>query len=144
MLDAKLIRNHPDMVKQAMKNRNKNMDGEIDQFLEIDKQRRALIQQTDELKNEQNKASKGIPLLKKQGADTTEIMARMKAISEKIKELDGKLSLLEEQQQNILYSIPNVPHETVPVGKDDSDNLEIRRVGQPKNFEFDPLPHWEI
>jgi seryl-tRNA synthetase len=144
MLDAKLIRNHPDMVKQAMKNRNKNMDGEIDQFLEIDKQRRALIQQTDELKNEQNKASKGIPLLKKQGADTTEIMARMKAISEQIKELDGKLSLLEEQQQNILYSIPNVPHETVPVGKDDSDNLEIRRVGQPKNFEFDPLPHWEI
>ena len=93
------------------------MDGEIDQFLEIDKQRRALIQQTDELKNEQNKASKEIPLLKKQGADTTEIMARMKAISEQIKELDGKLSLLEEQQQNILYSIPNVPHETVPWGR---------------------------
>ncbi|HHY52744.1 MAG TPA: serine--tRNA ligase [Clostridiales bacterium] len=144
MLDAKLIRNNPDLVKQAMRNRNKNMDAEIDRFLDIDRERRALIQKTDELKNEQNKASKEIPLLKKQGADTSEIMARMKAISEQIKELDAKLSQLEEQQQTILYSIPNVPHETVPVGKDDSENVEIRRFGTPRNFEFTPLPHWEI
>jgi len=144
MLDAKLIRNNPDLVKQAMRNRNKNLDGEIDRFLEIDRERRTLIQKADELKNEQNKASKEIPLLKKQGADTSEIMARMKAISEQIKELDAKLSQLEEQQQTILYSIPNVPHETVPVGKDDSENVEIRRFGTPRNFEFTPLPHWEI
>jgi len=144
MLDAKLIRNNPDLVKQAMRNRNKNLDAEIDRFLEIDRERRTLIQKADELKNEQNKASKEIPLLKKQGADTSEIMARMKAISEQIKELDAKLSQLEEQQQTILYSIPNVPHETVPVGKDDSENVEIRRFGTPRNFEFTPLPHWEI
>ncbi len=144
MLDAKLIRNNPDLVKQAMRNRNKNMDAEIDRFLDIDRERRALIQKTDELKNEQNKASKEIPLLKKQGADTSEIMARMKAISEQIKEMDAKLSQLEEQQQTILYSIPNVPHETVPVGKDDSENVEIRRFGTPRDFPFTPLPHWEI
>jgi len=144
MLDAKLIRNNPDLVKQAMRNRNKNMDAEIDRFLDIDRERRTLIQKTDELKNEQNKASKEIPLLKKQGADTSEIMARMKAISEQIKEMDAKLSQLEEQQQTILYSIPNVPHETVPVGKDDSENVEIRRFGTPRDFPFTPLPHWEI
>ncbi len=144
MLDIKLIRANPDLVKQAMKNRNKDMDGDIDRFLEIDKERRALTQQSDELKNEQNKASKEIPVLKKQGADTTQLMARMKAISEEIKGLDSKLSQLEQQQQEILYSIPNVPHGTVPVGKDDSDNLEVRRIGEPRAFDFEPLPHWEI
>lgn len=144
MLDIKFIRQNPDLVKQAMKNRNKDMDAMIDEILAIDAKRRELMQKSDELKADQNRASKAIPALKKEGKDTTELMAKMKSISEEVKSLDAQFSEFDEQQHNILYSIPNVPHGTVPVGKDDSENQEIRKFGEPKQFAFEPLPHWDI
>lgn len=144
MLDIKFIRANPDAVKQAMKNRNTDMDNAIDQILSIDLERREMMKKTDELKAEQNKASKEIPGLKKEGKDTTELMARMKEISDQVKEQDNRLSELDQQQQGILYSIPNVPHGTVPVGKDDSDNVEVRKIGQPRKFDYQPVPHWDI
>lgn len=145
MLDIKFIRQHPDAVRTAMHNRNMpQLDSTIDRILVIDAERREIMGNADALKAEQNRAGKEIPAKKKAGEDVTALMARMKEISDQVKELDSKLSALENEQQTLLYTIPNVPHETVPVGKDDSDNVEIRRYGEPKKFAWDPLPHWEI
>ncbi|MCL2033728.1 MAG: serine--tRNA ligase [Oscillospiraceae bacterium] len=144
MLDIKLIRQDPDLVKQAMKNRNKDMDSLIDEILMIDSDRRALMQKADELKAEQNRASKQIPALKKEGGDVSGLMARMKSISEEVRALDARLSELDAKQSELMYSIPNVPHGTVPVGRDETENVELRRSGEPKAFGFEPLPHWEV
>ncbi len=144
MLDIKTIRQNPDRVKQAVKNRNGNLDKEIDMLLEIDAKRREIISSVEVLKAEQNSVSKQIPGYKKEGKDVNEIFARMKEISEKIKADDQALSDLEAQQRNLLLMIPNVPNDTVPVGTDDSCNPEIRRNGEPKNFSFEPKAHWDI
>ncbi len=144
MLDIKTIRNNPDLVKQAVKNRNGNLDAVIDELLAIDAERLKLTSQVESLRAEQNAASKQIPALKKQGENTDALMARMKEISEKIKE-DGKLQAdLEAKQRELILCIPNIPHESVPIGHDDSDNKEIRRFGEPKNFAYEPKAHWDI
>lgn len=144
MLDIKTIRNNPDLVKLAVRNRNGNLDALIDELLEIDAERLKLTSQVESLRAEQNAASKQIPALKKQGENTDALMARMKEISEKIKE-DGKLQAdLEAKQKELILSIPNIPHESVPIGHDDSDNKEVRRFGEPKKFEYEPKAHWDI
>lgn len=144
MLDIKLVRTNPDMVKQAVKNRNGNLDAVIDELLAIDAKRLELTTQVEALRAEQNAASKQIPMLKKQGENTDALMAKMKEISDKIKE-DGKIqSELEAKQRELLLQIPNIPHESVPVGHDDSDNVEIRRNGEPTQFPYEPKAHWDI
>ena len=144
MLDIKVIRANPDMVKQAMKNRNKDMDALIDEILEIDEKRREVSSRSDSMKAEQNKASKLIPAYKKEGKDVAPIMEEMKKISDEVKKCAAELSELEARQKEILYSIPNVPHETVPVGKDDTENREVRRFSEPRDFGFEPKAHWDI
>ena len=142
MLDIKFIRSNPDLVKKAMKNRNANLDSMVDEVIEIDAERRNLMGEMESEKARQNDVSKKIPQMKKEGKDTTEIMKEMKTLSEKISSLRAKISEFEEKQRQILLSIPNVPHESVPVGKDDSENVEVRRWGEPRKDEV--LPHWEI
>ncbi len=142
MLDIKFIRSNPDLVKKAMKNRNADLDSMVDEVIEIDAERRNLMGEMESEKARQNDVSKKIPQMKKEGKDTAEIMKEMKALSEKISSLRTKISELEEKQRQILLSIPNVPHESVPVGKDDSENVEIRRWGEPRKDQV--LPHWEI
>ncbi|MBQ4155157.1 MAG: serine--tRNA ligase [Clostridia bacterium] len=144
MLDIKFIRANTDLVKQAVKNRGGNLDELIDQLLGIDDKRRELNSKVEAMKAEQNAASKQIPALKKEGKDTSEIMQKMKEISETIKKIGVELSSLEETQKKLILNIPNVPHESVPVGKDDSCNPEIRRNGEPKTFNFEPKAHWDI
>lgn len=144
MLDIKVIRTNPDRVKQAMKNRNKDMDAQIDEILAIDEKRREVSSRSDAMKAEQNKASKLIPVYKKEGKDVAPIMEEMKKISEEVKKCAAEIAELEARQSEILYSIPNVPHETVPVGKDDTENREIRRFSEPKDFGFEPKAHWDI
>jgi len=144
MLDIKFIRTNPELVKQAVRNRNGNLDAEIDRLVEIDVKRRELTAKTESLKAEQNAASKKIPQIKKEGGDVSEIMAQMKEISAKIKELDAELAEYEEQQKQIVYMIPNVPDQSVPVGTDDSMNKEIRRFGEPTKFDYEPKAHWDI
>lgn len=140
MLDIKVIRNDPERVKRAMKNRNADMDAKIDEILAIDEQRRVLIAEAESKKAEQNADGKQIPVLKKEGKDVSELMARMKKLSDEVTELNGTLTELEEKQRNILLSIPNIPHDSVPVGKDDSENVEIRRWGSPPNLNTNPKP----
>ena len=144
MLDIKIVRQDPEMVKQAVKNRNGNLDAEIDELLSIDQTRREIILTVEELKAKQNSVSKMIPQYKKEGKDVTAIFAEMKQLSETIKEQDAKLSELDAKQRNLLLCIPNIPSATVPVGADDSCNPEIRRNGTPKEFDFEPKAHWDI
>ena len=144
MLDIKLIRENPDKVKAAMKTRNKDMDAIVDEILEIDKQVRELTQKADALKAEQNAASKQIPQIKKEGGDISEIMTRMNAIKEEVKVLDAEKAELAAKQKTMMYEFPNVPSDTTPVGKDDSENIEIRRWGEPRNFDFEAKAHWDI
>ena len=144
MLDIKLIRENPEKVKAAMKTRNKDMDAVVDEILEIDAQVRALTQKADALKAEQNAASKKIPQIRKEGGDISEIMARMNEIKEEVKPLDAEKNDLAAKQKTMMYEFPNVPSDTTPVGKDDSENVEIRRHGEPRKFDFEAKAHWEI
>ncbi len=144
MLDIKVIKENPEKVKEAMKNRGQNMDALIDEVLKIDDLRRSALSDMEKEKSLQNSVNKKIPELKKAGEDISKVMADMKALSDKISELKNKVTELEKNQRDILLSIPNVPNSEVPVGKDDSQNLEIRKHGEVPKFDFEPLPHWEI
>lgn len=144
MLDIKVIRENPQRVKDSVHSRNMNLDAEIDEIIEIDAKRRSLNSHIDEQKARQNKASKEIPAIKKAGGDVSAIMQEMKEIAEEVKSLSGELTELEERQREIILKIPNIPHESVPFGKDDSENVEIRRWGEPRKFDFEPRAHWDI
>jgi len=144
MLDIKLIRENPDRVKQAMKNRNGDYDEIIDRVLACDEKRRELNSKADTLKAKQNQASKQIPQIKKQGGDVSAILAEMNEIKAEIKGMDAEIAQVEAEQKELILSIPNIPNETVPIGKSDADNVEIRRWGEPKQFDFEPKAHWDI
>ena len=144
MLDIKIIRENPDRVKAALKTRNADYDSYIDEILEIDEKRRKLSTETDALKAEKNKVSKQIKMMKKIGENTDSVMAEMKEISEKIKNDNAVISELETKQRDTLLRIPNIPSETTPIGKDDSENVELRKWGEPSKFDFEPLAHWDI
>lgn len=144
MLDIKVVRTEPDRVKAAMHSRNKDMDAEVDRVLAIDAQRRELSSQADALKAQQNQASKQIPQIKKEGGDVAPIMEEMKKLSDQIKTLDVQISALETEQRNIMLSIPNIPHESVPYGKDDKENQDMRHWGEPTKFDFEPQAHWDL
>lgn len=144
MLDIKVIRENPERVKQAMHSRNMDLDAKIDELLAIDVERRQLTVQVDALKQKQNEASKQIPVLKKEGKDTSSIFAEMAEIKTEVKDLDKKQSDLETKQKSILLEIPNIPDESVPLGKDDTENVEVRRWGEPTQFDFEPKAHWDL
>ena len=144
MLDIKIIRNNPDEVKAAMKRRNTDMDQVIDELLAIDDKRRELMGQTERMKAEQNAASKEIPRIKKEGGDAASLMERMKELAAQVKELGGEQAALEDKQRDLLLRIPNIPHESVPQGKDDSENVDMRHWGEPTKFDYTPKAHWDI
>ncbi len=144
MLDIKVIRENPERVKQAMHTRNMDLDAKIDELLAIDVERRQLTVQVDALKQKQNEASKQIPVLKKEGKDTSAIFAEMAEIKTEVKDLDKKQSDLKAKQKSILLEIPNIPDASVPIGKDDTENVEVRRWGEPTQFDFEPKAHWDL
>ncbi|MDQ5983086.1 MAG: Serine--tRNA ligase [Eubacteriales bacterium SKADARSKE-1] len=144
MLDIKVIKDNPELIKTAIRNRNMNLDDKIDEILSIDAARRELTATVEKMKAEQNAVTKKIPQLKKDGKDVSEIMSEMKVLSDKITENNAELSELNEKQRGILLSIPNIPNKSVPIGKDDTDNVEIRRWKTPKIFDFEPKAHWTI
>ena len=144
MLDIKVIRNNPEMVKAAMKNRQINLDNEIDEILKIDEERRNILQEAESMKAQQNAVSKKIPEMKKSGEDISKVMVEMKELSDKISEKTKLQSELEAKQRDLISWIPNIPNETVPIGKDDSENVEIRRWGEPRKFDFEAKAHWNI
>ena len=136
MLDIKRIREDFDGVKKAVESRGKGDFG-IDKVREYDVERRKLLAEVEQMKNQQSTSSRQIPVLKKEGKDTTELMAEMKQLSEKIKVLDGQVSEVEAKLRDALLNIPNTPYEDVQEGADDSDNVELRKWGEPRTFDFD-------
>lgn len=144
MLDIKVIRDDPERVKAAVRSRNGNLDDKVDELIAIDKQRRELQQKSDSLKQQQNEASRQIPQIKKAGGDVSEILAKMTDIKAEVKENDEQIAALADRQRQIVLEIPNIPDESVPQGVDDSENVEIRRWGDPKDFSFEPKAHWDL
>ena len=142
MLDVKLLRTDFEGVKAALAKREK--DYHLEKFTELDKTRRELLGQVEELKSKQNSDSKEIPKLKKEGKDTTELMAEMKKLSDEIKELDAKVSAVDEELTNFMLTIPNTPYKDVIAGKDDTENQELRKVGTPRTFDFEAKAHWDL
>ncbi len=143
MLDIRLIREDFDRVKKAVESRGQGDFG-IGTALELDEKRRALLAVAEQKKNRQNQDSKEIPRLKKEGRDVSELMNEMKTLSEDIKILDSEIGNIETELRNVLLNIPNVPSELVPVGKSDEDNLEVRRWGTPRAFDFEFKAHWDV
>lgn len=143
MLDIKRIREDFDGVKKAVESRGKGDFG-IDKVREYDVERRKLLAEVEQMKNQQSTSSRQIPVLKKEGKDTTELMAEMKQLSEKIKVLDGQVSEVEAKLRDALLNIPNTPYKDVQEGADDSDNVELRKWGEPRAFDFDEKAHWDI
>jgi seryl-tRNA synthetase len=139
MLDLKLIRSNPEKVKEALKKRKEKIN--LDEILKLDQKRREFLLEADALKEKRNTVSEEIGKLKREKRDAREKILTMKEVSAKIKELDAQIKEIEEGAAKILLEIPNIPHESVPVGEDEKDNAEIRKWGEPPKFDFTPLPH---
>jgi len=145
MLDIKLIREDPELVKKAILDRDMSAEvADVEGALDLDAQRRGILVKVEELKHERNQASEQIVALKKEGKDTTSITDSMRTISERIKEMDAEVRDIDERLRTVMLDIPNIPDESVPVGPDESFNKEIRRFGEPPSFTFKPKPHWDI
>lgn len=142
MLDIRLIRAHPEKVKKALKTRGEKVA--IETLLDLDEERRRAIGEADALKNERNTTSLRIAELKKAGRDADDRIRAMREVSDAIKSLDERIASLEKQIDDMLWVIPNIPHESVPVGPDETSNLEIRKWGTPPVFGFEAQAHWDI
>ncbi len=142
MLDIKLIRQNPELVKEALKKRNSSLT--IDEVLACDERRREILVESEQLKKRQNDASKLIPSYKKEGKDVAPLMEEMKEISLRVKDLDAELKDVEARIKVLMLNFPNIPNEKVPYGVDDRDNFEMRKYGEPTKFDFEPKAHWDI
>ena len=143
MLDIKRLREDFDNVKAAVERRGKGDFG-IDNVMVFDEKRRSILAEVEQMKNLQKIESKKIPQMKKNGEDTTALMEEMKELSDKIRVLDEQVSEAEANLKDALLNVPNTPHPTVPDGKDDQDNVELRKWGEPTSFDFEPKAHWYI
>lgn len=143
MLDIKRVREDFDNVKKAVESRGQGDFG-IDNVLIYDKKRRELLAKVEQMKNQRSISSRQIPVMKKEGKDTTELMAEMKKLADDIKALDAQVSEVENQLRDALLNIPNTPYKDVQEGADDSANVELRKWGEPRKFDFDQKAHWDV
>ena len=144
MLDAKFIRDNPQVVAKAMQSRKDNWD--VDTFMVLDEKRRKAIVKVEALQAQRNEASKSIGALMAQGkGDKAEIAKKtVRDINEEIGERENAMKRLEEETQRYLSLAPNIADESVPIGTDENDNVEVRRIGTPPTFDFEPQPHWDL
>lgn len=143
MLDLKFVRNNPELVKEGLLKRN-NSTELIDKFIAIDEVRRQKIVTVEQQKNRRNTVSEEIGRLKKAGQNAEELVLEMREASQQIKALDEEIRVIEQELSDIIMAIPNLPHASLPVGPDDSANREERRWGTPRQFSFQPKPHWDL
>ena len=142
MLDLKFVRDNLPLVEQALKNRNASVD--LTEFTGLEKRRREVLVEVEALKSKRNTVSQEVSRLKKAGQDAETLIVEMRGVGDKIAELDGEVKDIETKLTTILLYIPNVPHASVPVGADEEANPEIRRWGEPRKFDKQPLAHYEI
>jgi seryl-tRNA synthetase len=143
LFDVKLLRNDLAAVQAAMQNRGKQIE-ELNGFTALDLKRRELLQETEQLKNRRNTVSQEVAGRKRSGENADELIQEMKVVGDRIKELDDEIRVLDESLQQVLLSIPNMPHPSVPVGRSEEENVEMRRVGEIPQFDYEVKPHWEV
>ncbi|MDP2278731.1 MAG: serine--tRNA ligase, partial [Nitrospirota bacterium] len=143
MLDVKIVRENTQRVEGSLRKRNYDLSI-LDRFLKIENERRELLRLIEENREQRNKVSQEIAKLKREKKDAGSILAEAKNISDFITEKEERLKVLEEEARQELLVIPNIQHESVPVGKGEAENVEIRKWGAPKEFDFPPLNHWDI
>ena len=142
MLDQRFVRQNPDAVRQAAANKNERVD--VDRFLDLDERRREQLQTVESLKQRRNTVSDEIARMKRDGEDASERIAEMREVSTRIKGIDADLAGLQDSLQAILERLPNIPHSSVPVGADESANVEVRRWGNTPEVKFERKAHWDI
>src|SRR5215475_5131333 len=144
MLDLNFVRDHLPLVEEKLRLRGMDPAEVLKDFRAIDSDRRLSITEAETLKAKRNRASEEIGALKKSGQDATALMAEMKDLRDKVQELEKKATDSENRLRDLLAGIPNIPHESVPVGKGSEENVEVRRWGTAPKFDFAPKPHWEL
>jgi len=142
VLDARFVRENIEVVEKSLTHRNYSI--QFDEFLRFEEQRRAILREAEELRNRRNVVSEEVGKLRKQKQDASNLIEEMKVVSDRIREFDDKLRSLEEAMSEFLLNIPNIPDKSVPVGKDETGNVEVRKWGEPRQFDFEPLNHWDI
>ena len=143
MLDARFVRDNPEKVINALEDRGYNT-GIIDEFLKVEEQRRSLLLDVERYRQERNELSEEISRIKKEGGNVSAETEKAKNIAEAIRIKDETLKELDEKTKTFLLNIPNIPHESVPIGKDETENREVRKWGEPRQFDFEPMNHWDI
>lgn len=142
MLDARFVRENIELIKKSLDDRHYPVT--FDEFLQIEEKRLAFQRESEELRNKRNVVSEEIAKLKSRKEDATPQIEAMKRVADQIKALDDRIKTLEEKTGAFLLNLPNIPHESVPPGKDESENPELRRWGEARQFDFEPLNHWDI
>ena len=142
MLDLKFVRDHIEPVRRMLHDRQVDLD--LESFLGLDEERRQILREVEELKRRRNLASDGIAQMKQARHDATSQIEEMRVVSQRIKNLDQQLAAVQEKLDEILLLIPNMPHPSVAVGKDEHDNPVVKVWGQPPEFDFQPKPHWDV
>ncbi len=142
MHDLTYFRTNLDTIAEQLATRGFALD--VASFRELDSQRRAALTEVEQLKAQRNSDSQEISKLRKQGQDTEEQQAKVRILGDRISSLDERVKQLEESFRTMLAGIPNIPHSSVPIGKSDADNVEVRRWGKPPEFAFQPKPHWDL
>jgi seryl-tRNA synthetase len=142
MLDLGFVRSNLTLVRKKMKDRG--IAGILGDFETLDGERRKLLSEAEGLKSQRNTVSNEIAALKKQKQDASRLISQMKQVSVNIQQLDEKAKVADEKLRDLLRKVPNIPHDTVPVGRGSEDNQEIRRWGEPRKFEFEPKAHWDL
>ncbi|MFS0725023.1 serine--tRNA ligase [Paenibacillus sp. 1P07SE] len=144
MLDIKRLRADFDGVKKILTKRGGAAADILAGFTDLDTKRRDMLQETEQLKSRRNTVSQEVAQLKKSGGDAESLILEMRQVGDRIKTLDEEIRTLEAQIDELMLSVPNLPHESVPAGSSEEDNVEIRRVGEPPTFDFEPQAHWDI
>ncbi len=144
MIDIELIRKKPEYVKERLATRDRSLVDLVDRVIEIDERRRAMITRVETLRAERNRKSKEIGKLRREGKDTSALEEEVRRIKEEIDRIEDDLTKVKEELRSLMLRIPNLPHPSVPVGEDETQNVEVRRWGEPREFSFEPKPHWEI
>ena len=143
MLDLKYLRANFAEVKEKLQHRGEDLT-DLGKFEDLDQKRRELIVESEQLKSKRNEVSQQVAVLKREKKDAEHLIKEMREVGDRIKGLDDELRLVEEKLEQLLLSIPNIPHESVPVGDTEDDNIEIRKWGTVPEFTFEPKPHWEL
>jgi seryl-tRNA synthetase len=144
MLDPAFVRDKSDLVRTGLRNRGLEPEALLTDLSSLDEKRRSLILEVETLKREQNAAGDEVARLKRLGQDATPLFDANRQRAQRIKQLDAELEALEGERQGVLLTVPNLPHASVPVGTSAADNREVRRVGDPRVFDFQPKPHWDL